>query len=279
LRSFRVEEVINELGGATVFSGVPTMYIRLLDSMLLTAAACVSVRLFLSSSAALSPAHVDAFEARTKRRIVQCYGLTETGTLASTKMTGLCKRGTVGAAWPGVELRVVDEVGNVEKYGRCGHLQVRKKHVFAGYWRKPSETAARFTSDGFYKTGDIASIDDDGFLAIVGRATDIVISGGYNVYPREVELACERVSGVKESVVVGAPHPSLGEAPVAYIVPQDGYKLDTSHVFNALRRDLAPYKMPRWINVVDELPRLAAGKVDIRRLRDDCARCFVQSPT
>lgn len=273
---FDVEQVVAELSRATVFSGVPTMYVRLLDSARLTAAACTGVRLFLSSSAALSPAHLDAFEARTQRRIVQCYGLTETGTLASSSITGPRKRGAVGAAWPGVELRVVNDAGELER-GRCGHLQVRKRHVFAGYWRKPAETAACFTADGFYRTGDLASIDDDGYLAIVGRATDIVISGGYNIHPREVELACERVPGVKESAVVGAPHPSLGEVPVAYIVAQAGCTLDTSAVLDALRRDLAPYKVPRWIGVVADLPRLAVGKVDARRLREDCAQRFLQA--
>jgi malonyl-CoA/methylmalonyl-CoA synthetase len=274
LAGFSTDEVVDELASATVFSGVPTMYVRLLESTRFTAATCANVRLFLSSSAALSPQHHDGWEARAKRRLVQCYGLTETGTLASTSVAGPRKRGA--KAWPGVELRVVDDAGKVEEHGRCGHLQVRKHHFFAGYWRRPADSAACFTSDGFYRTGDLAVIDAEGLVSIVGRANDIVISGGYNIHPREVELACERVSGVKESAVVGAPHPSLGEVPVAYIVPQVGFRLDVSNVLDALRRELAPYKVPRWISVVDELPRLAVGKVDARRLREDCARRFVQ---
>jgi len=274
MHGFDVERAVEELAHATVFSGVPTMYVRLLESPRLNAAACAGVRLFLSSSAALSPALVDAFEARTQRRVVQCYGLTETGTLASSSMTGLRKQGAIGLAWPDVHLRVVNEAGDLEQCGHWGHLQVRKPYVFGGYWRRPKETAACFTDDGFYRTGDLATVDDQGFLSIVGRATDVIVSGGYNIHPREIELACERVSGVKESAVVGAPHPSLGEVPVAFIVPQAGCKLETAGVLAALRSDLAPYKIPRWIGVVDELPRLAVGKVDSRRLREGCADLF-----
>lgn len=275
LPGFDAEQVVGELARATIFSGVPTMYVRLLASAHLTAAACAGVRLFLSSSAAISPAHIEAFELRTQRSIVQCYGLTETGTLASSGGVRSIKRGAAGLAWPGVELRVVNEAGNVEQAGHSGHLQVRKRHFFGGYWGKSDETAASFTTDGFYRTGDLASVDDEGVLEIVGRASDVVISGGYNIHPREVELACERVPGVKDSAVVGAPHPSLGEALVAYIVPRAASTLHVPEVLEALRGELAPYKVPRWIEVVDELPRLPIGKVDVRRLRKDCADRFV----
>jgi len=279
LPRFDVDAVATHLPEATMFSGVPTMYIRLLDDRRIDAALCRNMRLFVSSSAAMPEVVADAFEARTGHRILECYGLTETGTITSNRFEGHWpgtgfQRGSVGVALPGVEMKILDSDGAEVPAGVTGALLVRKPEMFLGYWRRPDETAGCYSPDGMFRTGDLASIGTDGFIRIAGRARDVVITGGFNVFPREIELALARVEGVGECAVVGVPHPSLGEAPIAVVVVPSPHRPDEAAMLHDLRQHLAPHKLPRRVLVVDSIPRSPAGKIDSRKIREDFQDLF-----
>ena len=264
LDKFDAERVIRLMDRATVLMGVPTFYTRLLASPNLDREATRGMRLFVSGSAPLLAATHEAFEARTGQRILERYGMTETGMNASNPLDGERRAGTVGPALPGVELRVCGEDGEVLPADEPGSLEVRGPNVFSGYWRAPEKTAEEMRDGGWFVTGDIARIGPDGYVTIVGRAKDLIITGGLNVYPKEIEQAIDALPGVVESAVIGVPHPDFGEAVVA-VLTTDG---DPGDVSGALRGRLAAFKLPKHVAIVDELPRNAMGKVQKNVLRD-----------
>ena len=268
LVKFSSAEAIRFLPECTVMMGVPTYYTRLLSDPGFTAEACRGMRLFTSGSAPLLAETFERFEERIGCRILERYGMTETGMNASNPLEGERKAGKVGPPLPGVELRVVGAEGRPLPAGAVGDLEVRGPNVFQGYWRMPEKTAEEFRPDGFFRTGDQATVDEDGYFAIVGRSKDMVISGGLNVYPKEVELVLDSLEGVRESAVIGVPHPDLGEAVVAAVVPEAGAAIDEAALIAAAKLRLASFKTPKRIAVVDELPRNAMAKVQKSVLRD-----------
>ncbi|MBG6084501.1 AMP-binding protein [Zhihengliuella flava] len=275
LTKFDAEKILNRFEHATVLMGVPTFYTRLLANERLTAEACSSMRLFVSGSAPLLASDHEAFAERTGHAILERYGMTETGMNASNPYSGDRKPGTVGLPLPGVELRVTDrETGQTLPDGEVGLLEVRGPNVFAGYWRMPEKTAAEFREDGFFITGDMARIDSSGYVSIVGRDKDLIISGGFNVYPKEIEVLLDACDGVLESAVVGVPHPDFGETVVAVLVPQPGQELDGEAIVASISGDLARFKQPRAVRVVDALPRNVMGKVQKAQLRATYAELF-----
>lgn len=255
---------------ATVFMGVPTMYVRLLADPALTPEACRAMRLFVSGSAPLLAETFREWQARTGHTILERYGMSETVMQTSNPYEGERRAGTVGHPLPGVDLRIASpdaDSGN-------GGIEVRGPNVFAGYWRLPEKTKEEFTADGWFRTGDVGRFDSDGYLHIVGRAKDLVISGGFNVYPAEVEATIDELPGVAESAVIGVPHPDFGEAVVAVLVPRAGATLDGDTIVNAVKTRLAGFKVPKRVFVVDELPRNAMGKVQKKALRDQHQHLF-----
>jgi malonyl-CoA/methylmalonyl-CoA synthetase len=264
---FEADAVVADLARSTVFMGVPTHYHRLLAHPGLTADACAGMRLFTSGSAPLPAAEHEAFAARTGHRIVERYGMTETMILTSNPYDGDRVAGTVGFPLAGVELRVVGDAGDAAGPGAVGSVEVRGEGVFEGYWRRPDATAATFRTDGWFATGDLGSLDGEGRLTLVGRSSDLVISGGFNVYPKEVEQAIDAAAGVEESAVIGLPDPDLGEVVVAVVVRSPGDPVDEAAVLAACA-DLARFKRPRRVAFVDALPRNAMGKVQKAALRE-----------
>ena len=266
---FDARRALKEFATATVFMGVPTFYTRLLAEHGLTRQACANMRLFVSGSAPLlAETHVE-FEKRTGHRILERYGMTETGMLTSNPLEGERRAGSVGPALPGTQVRIVDDEDRPCAAGTIGHVQVRGAHVFAGYWRMPQRNREEFTPDGFFRTGDMGSLSRDGYLSIVGRSKDLIITGGYNVYPKEIEIALDGLPGVRESAVIGVPHPDFGEAVTAVLVPREGEKVPTEvEVIAALRKKLANFKIPKRIYFVDDLPRNTMGKVQKNLLRE-----------
>ena len=261
---FDPDAVLADLQGSTVFMGVPTHYHRLLAHPGLDAEACRGMRLFTAGSAPL-PAHEhDAFVTRTGHRIVERYGMTETMITTSNPYDGDRVAGTVGFPLDGIEVRVADDDGNALPPGATGTVEVRGPNVFLGYWGRPEATVAATRDDGFFITGDVGAMDVDGRLTLAGRATDLIITGGYNVYPKEVELVLDQAPGVDESAVIGLPDPDMGEVVVAVVVA--GGVLDEEVVLGACA-GLARFKRPRRLVVVDELPRNAMGKVQKAVLR------------
>jgi malonyl-CoA/methylmalonyl-CoA synthetase len=257
LPRFDPAAVIEHLPRCTVFMGVPTFYTRLLADPAFGPDCCRSVRLFVSGSAPLLASTHDEFRARTGHVILERYGLTETSMITSNPLHGERRAGTVGFPLPGVEVRVAGD-------GEIGGIEVRGPNVFAGYWKRPDLTASEFTADGFFRTGDLGRFDTDGYLSIVGRSKDLIISGGLNVYPKEVEEVLDDLPGVVESAVVGVPDPDFGEAVVAVVI---GDVADTDLLRDEVRRHLAAFKVPKRIVVVDALPRNAMGKVEKAKLR------------
>jgi malonyl-CoA/methylmalonyl-CoA synthetase len=274
LAAFDVDQVMQFLPECTVMMGVPTYYTRLLAEPSFAKHRCRNVRLFISGSAPLLTETFSEFEARTGHRILERYGMTETNMNASNPLTGERKPGTVGPALPGVELRVVDDAGTILSAGEIGHLQVRGPNVFIGYWRMPEKTSEDFTDDGFFNTGDQGKIDHDGYVSIVGRAKDMVISGGLNVYPKEIELFIDDLPGVKESAVIGIPHSDFGEAVVAVVVPVREGALVERDIIRACKADLANFKVPKRVVFVDELPRNSMAKVQKNALREHYRELF-----
>jgi malonyl-CoA/methylmalonyl-CoA synthetase len=273
LPRFEVGAVLEHLPAATVFMGVPTYYTRLLADERFTRDRAASVRLFICGSAPLLPATFAQFEARIGQRILERYGMSEAGIIASNPLTGERVPGTVGYALPGFELRVVDGEGREVAPDAAGMLEIRGASVFGGYWRRPELQSSEFR-DGWFVTGDLVTRASDGRVAIVGRARDLVISGGFNVYPKEIELEIDALPGVSESAVIGVPHPDFGEAVVAVVAIQPGAALDEAAVLQALRARLARFKLPKRVLFVDDLPRNAMAKVQKAVLRDRYARLF-----
>lgn len=272
LKRFDVSALIEELSRATVLMGVPTFYTRLLDDASFDAPSCAHMRLFISGSAPLTERTFAAFERRTGFRILERYGMSETLMNTSNPLTGERVAGTVGFALPGVAVRIADDAGSERPPGEVGNIELRGPNVFKGYWRQPERTAAEFRDDGFFVTGDVGTMDGEGRLTIVGRTKDLVISGGFNVYPKEVEALLDEMPEVVESAVIGVPHPDFGEAVVAVVVAADDVEQARADQF--LRRGLARYKHPKRVIRVDELPRNAMGKVQKNVLREAYAHLF-----
>ncbi|MDV7141454.1 malonyl-CoA synthase [Tropicimonas sp. TH_r6] len=272
---FDIDEIIAAIPGSTSLMGVPTFYTRLLDDPRLTRDLVASMRLFVSGSAPLLAATHEAFEARTGHRILERYGMTETNMNASNPYEGARIAGTVGQPLPGVEIRITEPGSDsVLGQGETGMIEVRGPNVFQGYWRMPEKTAEELREDGFFLTGDLGLIDAAGYLHIVGRQKDLIIAGGYNIYPKEIEVLLDEMDGVAESAVIGVPHPDLGEAVVALVVAGDGTPPEPEALLAALSSQLARFKHPRKLLLVDSLPRNTMGKVQKNALRDSYADCL-----
>jgi malonyl-CoA/methylmalonyl-CoA synthetase len=264
---FDAAAVLRELPRATVFMGVPTYYVRLLGERSFSQQLCAGMRLFVSGSAPLALETFEDFRNRTGHTILERYGMTETGMNTSNPYRGERRGGTVGFPLPGIEVRVVDDAGIPVGKSQTGHIQVRGPNVMPGYWRLPDKNSEEFTPDGFLRTGDLGSFDTDGYLSIVGRAKDMVISGGYNVYPREIEMLLDELPGVSESAVFGVPHPDFGEAVMAAIVAGPEAQLTEDAVIAHVKGRLANFKVPKRVVFLRELPRNTMGKVLKNELR------------
>jgi malonyl-CoA/methylmalonyl-CoA synthetase len=272
-RSFAPDAVFAALPKATVMMGVPTFYTRLLSDSRLTRDICRHLRLFISGSAPLSPATHADWHSRTGHAILERYGMTETNMITSNPYDGARRAGTVGRPLPGVMVRVTGPDGTPLPQGEAGAIEVRGPNVFRGYWRMPDQTAKEFR-DGWFITGDLGVFDADGYLSILGRAKDLVITGGLNVYPAEVEAALDDLPGVAASAVIGVPHPDFGEAVVACLVPAKGAILAEDNIRAALRDRLAAFKIPKRVLILPDLPRNAMGKVQKADLRKHHAGLF-----
>jgi malonyl-CoA/methylmalonyl-CoA synthetase len=268
---FDPKGVVARLPDATVFMGVPTLYVRLLGEPALTKDACRNMRLFISGSAPLLIETFNAFRACTGHTILERYGMSETVMLTSNPYAvadGERRGGTVGFPLPGVGVRVVADADVPCATGEIGNLQVRGPNVFKGYWCMPEKTQEEFTPDGWFRTGDVGLIDARGYVTIVGRSKDLIISGGYNVYPAEVEGTLNDMAGVAESAVIGVPHPDFGEAVVAVLVARTGCTPDTAALLSELKSKIANFKVPKHLFVATELPRNTMGKVQKNLLRE-----------
>ncbi|MEW5879087.1 MAG: malonyl-CoA synthase [Pseudomonadota bacterium] len=281
LPKFDVRQVLERLPRSTVFMGVPTYYTRLLAEPSFDRHVCRNMRLFISGSAPLLAETFNEFRKRTGHTILERYGMSETIMLVSNPYFGTPRdrlAGTVGVPLPGVEVRVVKAGNALCAIGEVGDVQVRGPNVFKGYWRMPEKTREEFTADGWFRTGDVGAFGGPGkpdhYLTLVGRSKDLIISGGYNVYPKEVESFIDEMAGVAESAVIGLPHPDFGEAVAAVIVARPGATVDAAQVIAALKGRIANYKVPKRVWIVDELPRNAMGKVQKNRLRERYAGAF-----
>ena len=267
---------------ATVFMGVPTLYVRMLAEPELDQAAVKHMRLFIAGSAPLLLETFTEWQQRTGHTILERYGMSETAMLTSNPYApdpryaqqSERRGGTVGFPLPGVELRVCDDQDRVLSVGDIGGIQVKGPNVFKGYWRMPEKTAEEFTSDGFFKTGDVGKVDERGYVSIVGRSKDLIISGGYNVYPAEIEGYINDMKGVAESALVGVPHPDFGEVGVAVVIAKTGAQLQPDAILAALKAQLANFKIPKRCFVVPELPRNTMGKVQKNLLREQYKGLF-----
>ena len=272
LSSFDLDQIISSLSVSTVMMGVPTYYIRLLKDDRFTRQTTSNMRLFISGSAPLSEQTFHQFYERTGHRILERYGMSETIMNTSNPLNGDRVAGTVGFALPEIEVRICDGDGEVLPVDTVGQIEVRGPNVFKGYWRNPQKTAEGFTSDNFFKTGDMAFKDDEGRISIVGREKDLVISGGLNVYPAEIETLIDEIEFVEETAVIGVPHPDFGEGVVAVIAASQAVSLD--QVRSHLKEKVAAYKHPKAIVEVDELPKNAMGKIQKNLLREQNANLF-----
>ncbi len=268
--------IIRDIPKATSLMGVPTFYTRLLDDPRFDRDLTKNMRLFISGSAPLlAETHIQ-FEERTGHRILERYGMTETNMNTSNPYDGERRAGTVGHALPGVEIKVCDpETGAELPTGEIGVLEVRGPNVFQGYWQMPEKTREELRENGFFITGDLAYIDDRGYVTIVGRSKDLIISGGYNIYPKEIELILDDQAGILESAVVGVPHPDFGETVVAILVPAQGATPDTDTIKTSVEGQLARFKQPRSYQIMDSLPRNTMGKVQKNILREMFKGLFV----
>ena len=265
---FDAASVVNALPTASVYMGVPTNYTRMLSEPSLDRSSCANMRLFISGSAPLLTQTFRDFETRTDHTILERYGMTETGMNTSNPLVGVRKPGTVGPPLPGVDIRIVDDSNQTVTDGETGNLLVTGPNVFSGYWRMPEKNLQEF-SDGYFRTGDLASRDEDGYISIVGRSKDLIITGGLNVYPKEVESVIDRMEGVNESAVIGVPHADFGEAVTAVVVLDDGSSISENDVVAHLKSTLANFKVAKQVHFVNELPRNAMGKVQKNLLRDE----------
>nr|VFK16500.1 MAG: malonyl-CoA/methylmalonyl-CoA synthetase [Candidatus Kentron sp. LFY] len=268
LPKFDIQSVLSHLPRSTVFMGVPTYYSRLLAEPGFSSDMCASMRLFISGSAPLSETTFHAFRERTGHTILERYGMTETLMNTSNPYDGERRPGSVGFELPGVGVRVQGKIGE----GTVGEIQVEGPNVFKGYWQLPEKTAREFTPDGWFRTGDLGRVDKDGYLFIVGRGKDLIITGGYNVYPREVERALEGLSGVQESAVIGIPDPDYGERVVAVVVREDRKMVTEQGIIAKLKEGIANYKVPKRVFFVEDFPRNAMGKVQKNVLRNEYKR-------
>ncbi len=264
LPKFEASQVAVLLPQATVFMAIPTFYVRLLALPEFGAETCRRIRLFTSGSAPLLAETFNTFRSRTGHTILERYGMTETGMLTSNPLKGERRVGTVGFPLPDVLLRIAGAGDAAE----TGEIEVRGPNVFGGYWNMPERAASDFTEDGYFRTGDIGSIDPEGYTSIVGRTKDLIISGGYNVYPKEVETCLDEVEGVDESAVIGIPHADFGEAVTGVVKLKPGSSLTAEALIHAAKRELASYKVPKRIFFVEDLPRNAMGKVQKNLLRE-----------
>jgi malonyl-CoA/methylmalonyl-CoA synthetase len=274
---FDAPAVATRLPGATVFMGVPTLYTRLLAEPGFTREACAGIRLFVSGSAPLLPETFHQFQQHTGHTILERYGMSETVMLTSNPYRtedGPRLAGTVGLPLPGVQLRIVDDRDQPCSTGEIGGIQVKGPNVFKGYWRMPEKTAEDFTTDLWFKTGDVGRIDERGVVTIVGRSKDLIISGGYNVYPAEVEELLNQLPGVAESAVIGVPHPDFGEGVIAAITARPGEPPDTAALIAAMKTRIAAFKVPKHVFVLPDLPRNAMGKVQKNLLREQYRAVF-----
>jgi malonyl-CoA/methylmalonyl-CoA synthetase len=274
LAKFEPQTVVALLKRSTVFMGVPTLYTRLLAEPSFTREACRNMRLFISGSAPLLIETFNAFIARTGHTILERYGMSETVMLTSNPCVGERRGGTVGLPLPGVQVRVRSEHGADCASGEIGNIEVKGPNVFSGYWRMPEKTRDEFTADGFFKTGDVGCISVDGYVTIAGRSKDLIITGGYNVYPAEVEGFINELPGVDESAVIGVPHPDFGEGVVAVVVLKSGASIVADGIAAALKKQIANYKVPKRVLVVADLPRNAMGKVQKNLLRETYQALF-----
>ncbi len=265
---FDPQRALRLMQDATVFMGVPTYYTRLLQEKALTREAVAHMRLFISGSAPLLPETFDEFRARTGHTILERYGMTEGGMFTSNPLEGERRGGTVGFPLSCTEVRVTDDADEPAAPGEIGHIQVRGENVFCGYWQMPDKTQEEFTADGFFRTGDMGRFDAEGYLAIIGRNRDLIITGGFNVYPKEIEDAIDALHGVAESAVIGLPHPDFGEAVTAVVIRgRDGAGLTAEGIIAALKGRIAGFKVPKAVHFADDLPRNAMGKVQKNLLR------------
>lgn len=269
LSKFDLDQVLALLPRATSMMGVPTFYTRLLSSPAFTKELTAHMRLFISGSAPLSAETHKEFRERTGHAILERYGMTETNMNTSNPYDGDRRAGTVGFHLPGVGLRIADpQTGKELPQGDVGVIEVKGPNVFQGYWRMPEKTAEEFRSDGYFITGDMGRIDDDGYISIVGRSKDLIISGGFNVYPAEVEALLDEIQGVAESAVIGVPHPDFGEGVVAVVAARPGADLDANGIVVSLSDKLAKFKQPKEVHIVEALPRNTMGKIQKNVLRD-----------
>jgi len=266
--------VVSKMPDATVFMGVPTLYVRLLNEPGLSKQAVRNMRLFVAGSAPLLIETFNAWQARTGHAILERYGMSETAMLTSNPYAGERRGGTVGFALPGVSLRVQGDDGKALGTDEIGGIEVRGPNVFKGYWRMPEKTKEEFTADGFFKTGDVGKVDKRGYITIVGRSKDLIISGGYNVYPAEIEGYINDLPGVAESALVGVPHPDFGEVGVAVVIAKTGASLKPEAIISELKSILANFKIPKQCFVVAELPRNTMGKVQKNLLREKYKNLF-----
>jgi malonyl-CoA/methylmalonyl-CoA synthetase len=266
--------VVRKMPEATVFMGVPTLYVRLLNEPALDNNAVRNMRLFVAGSAPLLIETFNDWQARTGHTILERYGMSETAMLTSNPYQGERRGGTVGFALPGVTLRVQDDGGQSLGIDDIGGIQVKGPNVFKGYWRMPEKTKEEFTADGFFKTGDVGKIDQRGYITIVGRSKDLIISGGYNVYPAEIEGYINDLPGVAESALIGVPHPDFGEVGVAVVISKPGAALKADEIIGVLKSKLANFKIPKQCFVVAELPRNTMGKVQKNLLREQYKGLF-----
>jgi malonyl-CoA/methylmalonyl-CoA synthetase len=268
LARFDVEQMLAQMPRVTSMMGVPTFYTRLLADERFERELVAHMRLFVSGSAPMLPETHIQFEERTGQRILERYGMTETNMNTSNPYHGERRVGSVGFALPGVEVRISDpETAQELAPGETGMIEVRGPNVFLGYWRKPEKTELELRANGFFITGDLGKIDADGYVFIVGREKDLIISGGYNIYPKQIETEIDALDGVLESAVFGVQHADLGEAVAVAVVALPGHEIDTGQLIHALEPRLARFKLPRQVFVLDELPRNAMGKVQKNSLR------------
>ncbi len=275
LQRFEIGGVLHALKGATVFMGVPTYYTRMLSTAEFPSPG-ISLRLWISGSAPLLPETFVAFEQRVGSAILERYGMTEAGMITSNPLHGMRLAGTVGKPLPGVSARVRKDNGEIAAAGEPGVLEIRGTNVFGGYWRNEEKTRASFTADGYFITGDVVTLSGTGIVSIVGRQNDLIISGGLNVYPKEIEEQIDALAGVGESAVIGIPHPDFGEGVVA-VVDRSAKTLSEADILRPLRERLAAFKVPKRIVFVDALPRNAMGKVQKKLLRETYRSLFEAS--
>jgi len=267
LPGFNADQIIAALQQATILMGVPTFYTRLLSRADFGRQHCAHMRLFISGSAPLAEKTHLEFEQRTGYKILERYGMTEAGMITSNPLDGERLAGTVGYPLPDVDVRITDNNGKPLAAGVTGNIEIRGPNVFGGYWGLPEKTAQDFSADGFFITGDVGVLAADGRLSISGRSKDLIISGGYNVYPKEVELCLDNIAGIVESAVIGLPHPDFGEGVTAIVVKSDP-ALDETRIMQELADRLARYKQPKRIFFLEALPRNSMGKVQKNILRE-----------